>query len=90
MEEKNKSYLPIRGTRDVYYLDLTELKNVIMNNWSFFESSFPSQTWITERIDSLYSLRNRVAHNSGGLTTDELKSAETYCREIIKQIDKFL
>ncbi|HEC38225.1 hypothetical protein LCGC14_0546400 [marine sediment metagenome] len=86
-EEKLKRYLPIRGGHDVYYLDLSELKNIIINQWAFFKTSLPDQTWIQARIDSLYSLRNRVAHNSGALTSDELQSVETYCREIIKQID---
>ena len=89
-EESRKNYLPIRGVHDVYYLDLAELKNVIINNWNFFKDKFTSQTWISERIDSLYTIRNRVAHNSGALTKDELKSVETYCREIIKQIDSYI
>lgn len=89
-EESRKTYLPIRGIHDVYYLDLAELKNVIINNWNFFKDKFTSQTWISERIDSLYTIRNRVAHNSGALTEDELKSVETYCREIIKQIDSYI
>ena len=51
---------------------------------------FKDQQWIFSRIDSLYTIRNRVAHNSGYLTSDELKSVETYCREIIKQIDQYI
>lgn len=89
-EESKKKYLPIRGIHDVYYLDLGELKNVITNAWVYFKDKIPSQTWISEKIDSLYSIRNRVAHSSGSLTNDELKSVETYCREIIKQIDSYI
>ena len=89
-EESKKKYLPIRGLHDIYYLDLGELKNVIINSWVYFKDKITSQTWISERIDSLYSIRNRVAHNSGSLTNDELKSVETYCREIIKQIDSYI
>ena len=89
-KESKKLYLPIRGVHDVYYLDLKELKNVIINNWNLFKDKFTSQTWISERIDSLYTIRNRVAHNSGSLTEDELKSVETYCREIIKQVDSYI
>lgn len=91
-EESKKKYLPLRGSHDVYYLDLVELKNVIINefSWDFFKKKIISQSWISEKIDSLYSIRNRVAHNSGSLTNDELKSVETYCREIIKQIDSYI
>ena len=89
-EEIRKNYLPIRGSHDIYYLDLKELKSVINNKWNIFRDKFTSQTWISERIDSLYTIRNRVAHNSGSLTNDELKSVETYCREIVKQIDSYI
>ena len=90
-EEENQNYLPIRGDHDIYYLDLIDLKKIIIHLWSScFEDKFQDQTWIISRINSLYIIRNRVAHNSGFLTKDELKSVETYSREIIKQIDKFI
>jgi len=63
------------------------LNRIIINAWDYFQEKFKSQTWIIERIDSLYTIRNRVAHNSGFLSEDELKSVETYCREIVKQLD---
>ncbi|KKL51526.1 hypothetical protein LCGC14_2294590, partial [marine sediment metagenome] len=86
-----KSYLPIRGDHDIYYLDLIELNRVIRHAWKdCFEDKFKNQHWIFARIDSLYSIRNRVVHSSGYLKTDELKSVETYCREIIKQIDQYI
>ncbi|MFX1396159.1 MAG: Swt1 family HEPN domain-containing protein [Promethearchaeota archaeon] len=86
-QEARQNYLPIRGDHDIYYLDLIELKRIITHEWKdCFADKFDDQTWILARIDSLYSIRNRVAHSSS-LTSDELKSVETYCREIIKQID---
>ena len=90
-KEVNQNYLPIRGDHDIYYLNFIELKNIIMHLWNkFFKDYFERQSWICERIESLYSIRNRVAHSSGYLTSDELKSVETRCREIIKQIDKYI
>ncbi|MHA1758030.1 MAG: Swt1 family HEPN domain-containing protein [Promethearchaeota archaeon] len=92
-QEETQKYLPIRGDHDIFYLDLIDLNKIIQheNIWNkCFKNKFKSQRWITERIESLYSLRNRVAHSSGYLTTDELKSVETYCREIIKQIDQYI
>ena len=89
-QEANQNYLPIRGDHDIYYLDLIELNRVIGHMWKdCFEDKFKDQKWIFARIDSLYSIRNRVAHSSG-LTSNELKSVETYCREIIKQIDIYI
>ncbi len=90
-KEANQNYLPIRGDHDIYYLDLIELNRVIRHAWKdCFEDKFKNQHWIFARIDSLYSIRNRVVHSSGYLKTDELKSVETYCREIIKQIDQYI
>ena len=74
-------------------MDLNELIKVITYEevWKkCFKEKFKNQSWITERIDSLYDIRNRVAHSSGYLTNDELRSVETYCREIIKQIDDYI
>ena len=95
--QKNKeaiqNYLPVRGDHDIYYLDLIDLNKVLTHEdtWNkCFKDKFKTQRWITERIDSLYSIRCRVAHSSGYLKTDELKSIETYCREIIKQIDQYI
>ncbi len=89
-DEKKKIYLPMRGDHEIYYLDLSDLKTIIINAWKYFEDKFKSQSWILERIDSLCTIRNRVAHNSGFLTIDELKSIETYSREIIKQVDPYI
>lgn len=90
-QEANQKYLPMRGNHDIYYLDLIKLINIIRFVWdSCFEDKFKDRQWIFSRIDSLYTIRNRVAHNSGYLTNDELRSVDTYCREIIKQIDQYI
>jgi len=88
-ESKNK-YLPLRGDHDIYYLDLIELSKIFSNKWELFKDKFDSDRWITQRIDDLYKIRVRVAHNSEKLTMDEARSVETYSREIIKQIDKYI
>ncbi|MHA1253487.1 MAG: hypothetical protein ACTSRP_26160 [Candidatus Helarchaeota archaeon] len=78
---------------DTYYFDLIDLNKIFQHEdiWKkCFRDKFKTQRWITERIDSLYSIRCRVAHSSGYLTNDELKSVETYCREIIKQINQYI
>ena len=92
-QEARQEYLPIRGDHDIYYLDLIDLNSVFTHNdvWNkCFKDKFKTQRWITERIDSLYSLLCRVAHSSGYLTVDQLRSAETYSREIIKNINKYI
>lgn len=92
-QETVQNYLPVRGDHDIYYLDLIDLNKVLQHEdtWNkCFHDKFKTQRWIIERIESLYSIRCRVAHSSGYLTSDELKSVETYCREIIKQIDQHI
>jgi len=92
-QEDIQNYLPIMGDHNIYYLDLIDLNKVLQHEdtWNkCFKDKFKTQRWITERIESLYSIRCRVAHSSGYLTIDELKSVETYCREIIKQIDEYI
>jgi hypothetical protein len=88
-KETTQNYLPIRGDHDIYYLDLIELNKIFIKLWNeCFIDKFERQSWICERIESLYTIRNRVAHSSSYLTSDELRSVETRCREIIKQIDQ--
>ena len=92
-QETVQNYLPVRGDHDIYYLDLIDLNKVLQHEdtWNkCFHDKFKTQRFIIERIESLYSIRCRVAHSSGYLTSDELKSVETYCREIIKQIDQHI
>ncbi|MFX1237353.1 MAG: Swt1 family HEPN domain-containing protein [Promethearchaeota archaeon] len=90
-QEKNQNYLPIRGDHDIYYLDLIQLNKIFKHLWNeCFSDKIGRQSWICERIQSLYDIRNRVAHNSGYLTIEQLKSTETFCREIIKQIDQYI
>lgn len=89
-EEKVKKYLPFRGENDLYYLDFKELKHIITKWWNkIFKNIFPSQDWINTRIDELYHLRCRVAHNSSVLTINDLDITKTYCESIIVQIDEF-
>ena len=92
-QETTQSYLPVRGGHDIYYLDLIDLNKIFQHEdlWNkCFKNKLKSQSWIKEKIESLYSIRNRVAHSSGYLTSDELRSIETYCREIIKSIDRYI
>lgn len=50
-EEKQNKWLPLRGDKDIYYLDFIDLTKLIQNNWEFFKTYFPSQGWISTKID---------------------------------------
>ncbi len=62
-EIKNK-WLRVRGDSELFYLDFKELGQLILNNWEIFKKYFPSQSWLSAKIDELGDCRNLVAHNS--------------------------
>ncbi len=85
-EQKNK-WLSLRGSSDLFYLDFKELSSIIRSNWSLFEKYFPSQEWITSKIDDLSQVRNLIAHNSF-VSEQEKKLMKSYFEIILNQIDQ--
>lgn len=88
-ESLNK-WLPIRGDKMLYYLDFSELADVITleTNWNnIFKKCFPNQFWITNKIDELYQIRNRIAHNSY-LDDKTFKTLELYYEQFVDQLGK--
>jgi hypothetical protein len=53
-----------RGSHDIYYSDFSDLKNIIVKNWSDFEGIFPNQAWITVKLEELEPARNTLAHHN--------------------------
>lgn len=53
-----------RGTHDIYYSDFADLKNILVKNWDEFEDIFPSQAWITQKLEDLEPARNTLAHHN--------------------------
>lgn len=87
-EESANRWLAIRGDKILYYLDFAELPDVVTleDNWNnIFKNYFPSQDWIKSKLDELYQIRNRIAHNSY-LDDNSFKTLELYYHQIISQI----
>lgn len=63
-KEKIKKWLSLRGTSDLFYTDLIDLKTIISSNYEIFKEYFPKETWISSKLEDLYDLRVKVAHNS--------------------------
>ena len=84
-EEKNKKWMSIRGDSDLFYTDLLDLKTIISSNWDLFRHLFPKEQWITSKLEELYDLRNKVAHNSY-LDFNEQQTASTYITNIYSQL----
>ncbi|MGE1103405.1 Swt1 family HEPN domain-containing protein [Peribacillus simplex] len=86
---KNKKWLSVRGSNDLFYLDFKDIGIVINNNWEIFREYFNTQDFILPKINEMAECRNLIAHNSyiGKTERDLLKS---YYNSILKQIeDKF-
>ncbi len=84
-DEKNKRWLSVRGDSNLFYTDLIELKTIFISNFSLFQKFFPKESWITSKLEDLYDLRNKVAHNSY-LTETERQTVETYVNNIYAQL----
>ena len=84
-DEAQNKWLPLRGDKDIYYLDFIDLSKLILNNWEYFKKYFPTQSWISTKIEELYKVRCLIAHNSYA-GEDEKELVSLYYKQIIKQI----
>ncbi len=84
-EERIKRWLSIRGDSDLFYADLIDLKTIISSNWEIFKEYFPKEVWITSKLEDLYDLRNKIAHNSY-LDETEQKTVESIIGNIYAQL----
>lgn len=84
-DENQNKWLPLRGDKEIYYLDFIDLSKLILNNWECFKKYFPSQNWISAKMDELYKVRCLIAHNSYA-GQDEKELVSLYYKQIIKQI----
>ncbi|MBU2565001.1 MAG: hypothetical protein KJ655_01925 [Candidatus Thermoplasmatota archaeon] len=83
-EEKNR-WLSVRGGNSLFYLDISDLSDIIKNNWKLFKEDFPNQEWITAKIHEISGYRNLIAHNSYIKKDDQLMLSKYY-EQILKQI----
>ncbi|HRI27671.1 MAG TPA: Swt1 family HEPN domain-containing protein [Chitinophagales bacterium] len=84
-EAQNK-WLSQRGNDLLYYLDFRELADLILNNWNdLFKNYFPSQQWISTKIDELANIRNLIAHNSY-INTHDKRVLVTNYHSIVRQL----
>lgn len=84
-EEKQNKWLPLRGDKELYYLDFIDLSKLILNNWEYFKKYFPSQGWISTKLEELYKVRCLIAHNSYA-GSDEKDLVGLYYKQIVRQI----
>lgn len=83
--EQTNAWHPGIDREDIYYLDLTDLSQLIANTWQHFGDFFPSSAWIESRIAEVARSRNVIAHTNV-LTAEESMRIEMYLRDVLKQV----
>jgi hypothetical protein len=53
-----------RGGHEINYSDFSDLRKIITFNWADFNPIFPSQPWITQKLEELEPARNTLAHHN--------------------------
>lgn len=83
-EEKNQWHVG-RNEHPLFYLDLSDLTLLIVNNWAIFKDFFPDQGWVSSRIKESERTRNVIAHTND-LSAEEGARLEMHLRDWIKQV----
>lgn len=74
-----------RNEHQIFHLDFGDLALLIINHWDCFKDFFPSQSWVTSRLQDAERTRNVIAHTNI-LASEEAHRMEMYLRDWIKQI----
>lgn len=73
--EKGKAWHSKRGTHEIYYTDIDELKGIVASNWEPFAPLFNDQSWFNHIVDQITVSRHVVAH-SNPVSKQDLKRLE--------------
>lgn len=88
-EEENKYGISSRGDNIIYYLDFNDLASIIQNHFKEgFNEEFKRIDEIVPKLNYLYLIRCKIAHNSLAITSDEIKMSEVYILYILRIIYK--
>jgi hypothetical protein len=63
------------------------LRRLLVANWDEFSSIFPSQQWITQKLEELEAPRNVMAHNNP-VSERDAKRIEVYSDDWIALINE--
>ncbi len=84
-QEQSKKWLPLRGDKDLYYVDFIELADIITNNWDYFKDDISDQEWIKVKMQEMYDIRCLIAHNSY-ISDDNIQLLDLTTKQIITQL----
>ena len=85
-QEQENKWLPLRGDKDLYYMDFIELSDFIIENWDYFKDDIKDQNWIKVKMKEMYSIRCLIAHNSY-ISDENIQLLELTTKQIIKQLN---
>ena|ERR1700730_6042394 len=74
-----------RGASQITYTDMSDLGNIIRNNWPHFEPHIPSAEWANAVFDIIERSRNVIMH-SGYLGPEDVERVGINIRDWIKQV----
>lgn len=84
-KEKNQPWHGKRGRHEIFYSDFGDLKKIILRNWQDFKDLFPSQPWISQKLDELETPRNIMAHHNP-VTKRDLDRIDVYFQDWVDLI----
>ena len=84
-EEENRWHAR-RGSRNIFYTNFGDLRDIIIDNWEIFQNFFPDQHWIASRFKDLEISRNIIAHNNP-LPKKEIDRIKIYFQDWINQVE---
>lgn len=88
-EDENKFGVSSRGDNILCYLDFNDLGSIIQNNFKDgFNEDFKRIDDIVPKLNYLYFIRCKVAHNSLCITSDEVNMTEVYITYVLRNIYK--
>lgn len=87
-EDKNRWHSS-RGARPIFYVDIDDLKKIIIRNQDDFEPLLPDNPidWLTQRINEIELSRNIIAHHNP-LGDDDIEQVKRYFRQWTKQLPR--
>lgn len=84
--EKSDPWHGRRGNRELDYLLLTQLWDIIKHQWKHFDALFPDQAWVQTIITRDMNVSRRVLAHMNPLSTDDISNIENAFRKWAKQL----
>lgn len=75
-----------RGSRDLDYLLLTQLWDIIKHQWTHFAPLFPDQAWVQTIITRDMNVSRRVLAHMNPLASDDIGNVENAFRKWTRQL----